>query len=169
MTSLIRPSFQLSNEQNDKIATEIFEDLRVKFTDANITKLDIYKLLKDSINLDCGYELAKELEENSGARIDTTIVDEIDSINCYITSKQRELEQQWVKDNSIVPKFKINDKVFYARKFGDKNDTEFRKRNINGIDLKEGKYHIEIESGNTNHSMVIKFEDIESEVQNARN
>lgn len=165
MEALKRPSFRLSDEQNKVIAKEVFDNFKANFTSANITEYDIYKLMRSS-DIDCGYELAKELEDNSGARIDTMIVDELDTIGYMVTTKQNELEKQWIKDNNIVPKFKINDKVLYGAKYGTTNETEIRLRNINRIDLEQGKYLIAVEDNNNNSSWVVDFETVENEVQN---
>lgn len=167
MNSIIRPTFTLSEEQNNNLAQTIFDDFEENFKYAEITVENILHLVANHSTED-GYTMAKELENNFGCTIDTLIVEELDLIAIMVHTEEMKLNHAWIKDNNITPKFEADSKVWYASKYGNENEREFRQRNINNIDYKKGTYQIEIEKGNHNRSWVVNFENVENIKENQR-
>lgn len=152
MQSERRPLFILTDEQAKSVADQVFADFKANYIDANITSYDLYKLIKNNPSTHCGYELAKELENNSGARIDSMIVEDLDCIYLQVSKIREKAEETWVKDNNIEPKLKVGDIILYLS----------AQRKINSINLVSAKYHVQVEENNPNSNYIVDFEVIEN-------
>ena len=144
---LNRPIFRIDKDKAKEIATVVYEEFKVNFDDARISLNSIIYLV-ESCEIEDGYGLAKKLEDITSCDINTMIVEELDTISYRIEKAEKELNNQWIKDNNIKPLFKQGEEVI----FNEKNTIIYEVRE------KEGKYLIPTE--NENSYWVVDFEKI---------
>lgn len=101
-----------------------------------------------------GYELAKELDDNHGWRINSMLVDELDSMSCLVSDMVAEAERAWVRECNIQPTLPVGTELdigvitgiadhhspgcYLVKLYGDGPDeqTGFRRRVVRYEDAK---------------------------------
>ena len=127
------------------------EDARDKLSDA----------FDDSYDYD-GYSLAKILEIDHNIDSDSTLVDILNSISYHVRVGSRKMELQWVIDNRVTPKLKLDDTVkfeYFQQIIDDgkivKVDTEFAEYYVTSPTICTTR------NGVTTKATIIKFENLE--------
>ena len=131
---------------------KVIENVRVRITQILEDYLDSNSILDppsvesevaeliDMYQYSNGYKLAKMLDDQFNWEPNSDLVDQLDSIKFIVHEEIDREVQKWVKENNILPKYKIGDEVVY-------NDyhTGFAtlKANIVKIYEKEAKYGIQ--------------------------
>ena len=103
----------ITNLQRNEVLTEVAEDI----LEWNLSKDSIETIISDLdevyVTSNSGFEMAKELDSSfncSGSyKIDSTLIELLESLDSLVDDKKRINTQEWVKAHNIKPKFKKGD------------------------------------------------------------
>ena len=120
---------------------------------------DLQKALEDAFDYDA-YKITRALDDN-GWSVDAGLVDVFGSALSLALNERDQLVAQWIKDEGIVPAFKLGDHVSTRRR------TNASQGEIVRIDAKQGRYVIfnphagHVRTGSGTHGVYENFEDVE--------
>jgi len=94
-----------------------------------------------------GYELAKDLERYEGWDLERSDIDELDNMDHFVSTAQRQAEKEWFAANPVEPPLPVGTRIMQGV--------------IAGIYEHQPAYYRVKETGCTNDSrfLLIKFED----------
>jgi len=127
---------------------------------AELMQLDQYTLSDD------GYEIAKELEDvHSGClNFNAQLVEELDCVSNFLDDKLRENTKNWVKNNNIIPTYKIGDKFEFVNEPNYIINLKEKVFYITSINTELGYYLIDADR-NMKGGLVTVFEKLEDVVK----